>query len=44
MLNFALSEELYNKIIEEAKKTERNISAQLRYIINQFFEQKEIKK
>lgn len=41
MLNFALSLELYEKIIMEAKKNERTISAQLRYMITQYFEQKE---
>lgn len=40
ILNFALSSELYNKLSQEANENERNISAQIRYIINQYFKYK----
>lgn len=40
ILNFALSSELYNELSQEANENERNMSAQIRYIINQYFKYK----
>lgn len=38
ILNFAAPIELYKAIEEEAKKNERSVSAQIRFILSKYFE------